>query len=61
MPQKYILSQSFIGGNIEMTYEKEAFLSDFVHTLALDYDVTPEEADIFQIHYTIAKLILGGH
>ena len=43
-----------------MTYEKEAFLSDFVHTLALDYDVTPEEADIFQIHYTIAKLILGG-
>lgn len=43
-----------------MIYEKEAFLADFVHTLAFDYDVTPEEADIFQIHYAIAKLILGG-
>ncbi len=43
-----------------MTYEKEAFLQDFVRTLALDHDVTPEEADIFQIHSTVAKLILGG-
>ena len=42
-----------------MTYEKEEFLSDLTRTLALDYDVTPEEADIYQIHYAVAKLILG--
>ena len=29
-----------------MTYEKEEFLSDLTRTLALDYDVTPEEAYI---------------
>lgn len=40
-----------------MTYEKDAFLADFSRTLALDYDVEPNEADIYQIHNTIAKLI----
>lgn len=42
-----------------MTYGKEEFLSDLTRTLALDYDVTPETADIYQIHYAVAKLILG--
>ena len=30
-----------------MTYGKEEFLSDLTRTLALDYDVTPETADIY--------------
>ena len=42
-----------------MTYEKETFLSDFTRTLFLDYSVTPEQADIYQIHNTIAKLIMS--
>lgn len=42
-----------------MVYEKEAFLSDFNQALMIDYDVTPKEADIYQIHNAIAKIVMS--